>query len=111
MFFAPALPLEIMGWPVEGTDWIRMLGVVTFLVGYYYIHNGRTGQIQFARFTVHGRVSMPFVFTFMVLVFDMNPLYVAFTTVDVLGGVWTWMALRKMNVPVWSHWQPSGAAA
>lgn len=104
MVLAPAMPLEIMGLPVEGLDWIRMLGVVTMIVGYYYLNNGRLGVIQFARFTVHARTLIPFVFLAMVLVFDMSPIYIAFTAVDVLGGLWTWSALKKMNVPVWGEW-------
>ena len=106
MVIAPALPLEFMGLPVEGLDWIRMLGVVTAIVGYYYLNNGRTGGIQFARFTVHARTLIPFVFLAMVLIFDMRPIYIAFTFVDVLGGLWTWSALRSMNIPVWGAWNP-----
>ena len=107
MVVAPAMPLTMMQLPVEGLDWIRMLGVVTAIVGYYYLNNGRTGGIQFARFTVHARTLIPFVFAAMVLVYDMNPLYVAFTFVDVLGGLWTWQALRSMQIPVWGRWQPA----
>jgi hypothetical protein len=36
----------------------------------------------------------------MVLVFDMNPLYIALTAVDFLGGVWTATALRKQGMTV-----------
>jgi len=104
MFLLPSVPLELLGLPVEGTDWIRMLGIVTTLIGYYYFNNGRKGALQFARFTVHGRISMPFIFGTMVLAFDMNPLYVAFTAIDVLGGLWTWKALQGMQIPVWRDW-------
>ncbi len=102
MILAPALPLQILGWPVEGLDWIRMLGVVTMIVGYYYIQLGRNDVLDFCRYSAQMRIIIPFVFTAMVLVFDMNPLYIALTAVDFLGGMWTATALRKQGMTVFA---------
>lgn len=100
MIIAPALPLQLLGWPIEGLDWIRMLGVVTMIVGYYYLQLGRNDVLTFCKYSAQMRLLIPVVFTGMVFAFGMNPLYIALTAVDFLGGVWTWQALRKQNIPV-----------
>ena len=102
MIVAPALPLQILGWPIEGLDWIRMLGVVTAIVGYYYFQLGRNEVLGFCRFSAQARIVIPFVFLGMVLVFGMNPLYIALTAVDFLGGLWTASALRKHGMTVFA---------
>lgn len=102
MIIAPALPLQILGWPIEGLDWIRMLGVVTMIVGYYYLQLGRNDVLTFCKYSAQMRLLIPLVFTGMVFAFGMDPLYIALTAVDFLGGVWTWNALRKQNIPVFA---------
>ncbi|GEM_PF-818823 len=100
MILAPALPLQLMGWPVEGLDWIRMLGVVTMIVGYYYYQLGSNNVLAFCRYSAQMRLIIPLVFVAMVFAFDMNPIYVGLTLVDFLGGLWTWSALRKQGMTV-----------
>lgn len=100
MVLAPALPLQILGWPVEGLDWIRMLGVVTMIVGYYYYQLGSNNVLAFCRYSSQMRLLIPLAFVIMVLTFGMNPIYIALTLVDFLGGLWTWSALRKQGLPV-----------
>lgn len=102
MIIAPALPLQILGWPIEGLDWIRMLGVVTMIVGYYYWQLGRNDVLGFCRYSAQARIVIPFVFAVMVVAFDMNPLYIALTAVDFLGGLWTASALRKQGMTVFA---------
>lgn len=102
MIAAPALPLQILGWPIEGLDWIRMLGVVTMIVGYYYLQLGRNDVLAFCRYSAQMRIIIPVVFLFMVLAFGMNPLYIALTAVDFLGGLWTASALRKQGMTVFA---------
>lgn len=100
MMFDPALSLRILQLPVEGLDWIRMLGVVTFIVGYYYWNLGRANVLVFCRWSAQMRLLIPFVFAALVLAFDMNPLYVGFTLPDFLGGLWTAAALRRGGLTV-----------
>lgn len=100
MMFAPQLPLQIFGFPVEGLDWIRMLGVVTTIVAYYYWRLGNAEVEVFCRFSAQARLTIPLVFLALVLLFEMRPIYIALTAGDFLGGLWTWHALRGLGVPV-----------
>ncbi len=98
MIFAPALLLRILGFPVEGLDWIRMLGVVTTIVAYYYLRVGRSGFTPFFCWSVQMRSLIPLVFTTMVLMFGMNPIYVLLTLPDFFGALWTWRALHTEGI-------------
>ena len=100
MMLAPALPLKILGFPVEGLDWIRMLGVVTVIIAYYYWRLGKDEILSFCRYSAQMRLTIPLVFIALVLSFGMNPLYIGLTAGDFLGGLWTWHALRQQNLPV-----------
>lgn len=100
MMLMPELPLRLLGLPVEGVDCIRMLGAVTFIVGYYYWHLGRADVLVFCRYSAQMRLLMPLLFVAMVLAFDMRAFYIAFTLPDILGGLWTAMALRREGLTV-----------
>ncbi len=102
MMLVPQLPLQIFGFPVEGLDWIRMLGVVTCIVAYYYWRLGSDEVLSFCRYSAQMRLSIPLVFVALVLAFDMNPLYIALTAGDFAGGLWTWQALRQQNIRVFA---------
>ena len=45
-------------------------------------------------------LTIPLVFLALVLLFEMRPIYIALTAGDLLGGLWTWHALRGLGVPV-----------
>lgn len=100
MIFVPELMLKILQFPIEGLDWIRMLGVVTTIVAYYYWRLAADGVELFARYSAQMRLFIPLVFVAMVLAFDMNPIYIALTAGDFAGGLWTWSALRKQGMPL-----------
>ena len=105
MMLTPELPLKILGFEVAGLDWIRMLGVVTCIVAYYYWRLSQDNVLTFCRYSAQMRLSIPLVFLCLVTIFDMNPLYVALTAGDVAGGLWTWYALRKQGIPTFGAYQ------
>lgn len=73
MVLAPQLILEVLGFPVEGLDWIRFLGIVVLIVGYYYFNLGRSGIVPFFRWSVQMRILILPVFIALILVFHMKP--------------------------------------
>lgn len=98
MILAPALILQVMGFPVEGLDWIRFLGVVVLIVGYYYFNLARANVTAFFRWSVQMRTAIVPVFIALILVFDMQPIVFLFVVPDFLGAMWTWSALRREGV-------------
>ncbi|MGJ8669486.1 MAG: hypothetical protein ACSHXK_08370 [Oceanococcus sp.] len=103
MMLVPALPLQIFNFPAEGLDWIRMLGVVTTIVSYYYWRLSKDNVVSFCRYSAQMRISIPLVFIALVLLFDMPPLYIALTAGDVAGGLWTAVVLRQNGMTVFAR--------
>lgn len=98
MVLAPGLILDVMGFPPEGTDWIRFLGVVVLIVGYYYFNLARSGVIAFFCWSVQMRLAIVPAFAVLILGFDMKPVYMLFVVPDFLGALWTWALLRREGV-------------
>ncbi|RJF89667.1 hypothetical protein D3874_24075 [Oleomonas cavernae] len=98
MILAPALILQVMGFPVEGLDWIRFLGVVVLIVGYYYFNLARANVTAFFCWSVQMRTAIVPVFIALILVFDMQPIVFLFVVPDFLGAMWTWSALRREGI-------------
>lgn len=98
MILAPALILQVMGFPVEGLDWIRFLGVVVLIVGYYYFNLARSNVTAFFCWSVQMRTAIVPVFIALILIFDMRPIVILFVVPDFLGALWTWNALRKEGI-------------
>ncbi|PWR22496.1 hypothetical protein [Zavarzinia aquatilis] len=98
MVLAPQLILQVLGFPVEGLDWIRFLGVVVLIVGYYYFNLGRSGIVPFFRWSVQMRIAIVPVFVALILIFDMKAFYILFVVPDFLGALWTWRALAREGV-------------
>lgn len=82
---------------LEALPWVRVLGVVLLILGFYYFMSGWGEQTGFFRATVWGRwFSFPL---FLVLGWaGLLPMLMAFgTLLDVAGATWTYLALRKQG--------------
>ena len=91
---APNLLLRTLRIAETDDPWIRVLGVVISLLGYYYITAARADSISFFRATIRARLVVPVAFTILVALQLADPLLIAFGLVDALGAAWTWTALR-----------------
>lgn len=77
--------------------WIRVVGVMTLGLAYYYIQAARHGLIGFYQLTVVVRVGVFLVFLGLVL-FKLAPtVLILFGTVDLAGALWTWKAGHKSS--------------
>lgn len=91
---APALVLRPLGFAAPLDLWVHVLGVVTVVLGAYYVEAARTGLVPFFRATVPVRAAVFVVFGVFVAM-GKAPLALGLVgTVDLLGAAWTWMGLR-----------------
>jgi hypothetical protein len=95
LIFFPNLLLGMMGMPETTEVWIRILGLLTGIIGYYYHRNGTANNRIFFPFTVHARVVVFLSFVVFVALKMASPMLIGFGVVDLLGAVWTWRALRR----------------
>ena len=92
------VPHPILAWfgLSAGDDfWIRMVGVLVFAVGCYYLLVVRARLVAFYPWTVPARY---FVAGFMVLMFALGKVGAAillFAAIDAAAATWTWCELRS----------------
>ena len=95
LLVVPNLLLSVLGLAAASEIWVRVLGAVAVVLGYYYWECGAAQAKAFFRASVTGR----FVFAALcvgLVVFMAAPWQLLlFGVVDVLGALWTIAALRK----------------
>jgi hypothetical protein len=91
----PDLTLSLLGFPVEGTLYLRLAGIVMGIVGYFYIQTARQELVPFFRLTVHVRIAAFVLFGVLVALSLAQPLLAFFGVIDLIGAIWTWSMLRK----------------
>lgn len=90
----PNLVLGMLGFPATDEIWIRVLGVVTLVLAYYYISAARADLKTFAQWTVPARIGVFAAFTAFVVLGFVGPVMILLGSVDLLGALWTGWALR-----------------
>lgn len=90
----PDLALQALGLPTAGDLWLRVMGMVVVVLGYYYVRAGRAELTPFFRWTVHTRPWPLVVFTVLVALGLARPVLILFAVGDLVGAIWTAWALR-----------------
>jgi hypothetical protein len=95
MVLVPNLLLGILGFHPTSEIWIRVLGLFTFTVGIYYYHSARHEQIEFFRATTIGRLFFFLATVGLVFVFNQSVMLAAIGSIDLLGALWTYAAIKN----------------
>jgi hypothetical protein len=91
---APAFLLGLFGLDAPQEVWIRVLGAIVTILGFYYVFAARHETKDFFWATVWGRPAVIVFFTAFVLLGLAEPVLILFGVVDLLGAGWTFAALR-----------------
>jgi hypothetical protein len=92
---APNAILPILGFPETTETWVRVLGALALVVGYYYWVCGVANVRAFFVATVQGRMVFCAAGLALVVWADAPPALIAIGLVDVAGAGWTLLALRN----------------
>lgn len=95
LLVAPNFLLVTFFLPSTNEVWIRVIGVVVLFLSFYYIQAARTGLIEFFRWTVFARPTLIIFFIVFVLLGYADPPLILFGVVDLLGAIWTGLALKS----------------
>jgi hypothetical protein len=93
----PNVLLGLVGYPTTEEVWLRVLGVVTVILGYYYSVAARNELTSFFRASVFARPLLVVFFIAFVALGIAEPILVLFGVVDLLGAVWTGLELRQQG--------------
>jgi hypothetical protein len=93
----PAIILPLLGYPSTFDVWVRMTGLLTTVLGFYYIQAARHGMLPFFRWKIGGHAIG--IFVMLSLYFgNIAPSPILLTAlIDLGAALWTLSALRKEN--------------
>ncbi len=95
LLVAPNFLLGIFFLPTTTEVWVRVVGMLVLFLGFFYTQAARKGMTDFFRWTMYPRSTVILFFAaFVVLGFAKPPL-ILFGVVDLLGVIWTRLALRS----------------
>ena len=95
LVFAPNLLLTTFGFPATTEVWIRVLGLVVFNVAIYYWFAAKSEAKPFFLASVYARAFILLAFVALAVLGLAQPMLVLFGAVDTLGGIWTFISLRR----------------
>lgn len=91
----PNLLLSLFLIPPTDEVWIRVVGVLVFNIGVYYLFAARSESRELLLASVYTRALVLLSFALFALLGLAEPVMVLFGAVDCLGGLWTLHALRR----------------
>ena len=92
---APNVLLPLFGFPQANDVWIRVAGMLTAMLGYYYVQCARAEIRRFFELSVGVRCAVFVFFAAFVALGCVGPMLLLIGSVDVAGALWTALALRS----------------
>lgn len=91
---APNAILWLLNQPPTDEVWIRIVGMLAFILGFYYFKAARNDLVLFIRWTVYGRVAGFLMFFILGLGGFGPPVLIFFGLVDGAAALWTHRCLK-----------------
>jgi hypothetical protein len=95
LLLSPNLVLGLFGFAPTGEIWIRVLGALALILGYYYWACGTVNDKAFFKATIPGRLAFCALCVALVAAASAPVPLLAFGVAEVLGAAWTYLALRS----------------
>ena len=91
--FIPNTVLPLFKFPKTNEPWIRVLGSVVLILGFYYIIAAQNELTPFFWATVVGRFALLVSFIVLVVTKKAQPMLLMFGVIDAAAGLWTLLTL------------------
>jgi len=91
---APNLLLSVFGMAATSEVWIRVVGVLVFNIGIYYVYAARCEAKAFFQASVYTRTLVLASFAAFAVLGFASPVLILFGVADFAGGIWTHLTLR-----------------
>jgi hypothetical protein len=91
----PNLLLSTFQLPETNEVWIRVVGVLVFSLGIYYVFMAQTNNTMFLSLSVYIRVSILIWFIAFVVIGWAPTMLIMFGAIDFIAALWTYVELKK----------------
>lgn len=100
LIFVPNVLLNAFGVASTHENWIRVVGVLTGVIGIYYLVASRRDFAPIIAASVPVRFALTASFVAFVILDRADPSILFFGVADAVGATWTWLALRVEARPL-----------
>jgi len=91
----PNALLRLFFSPPTTEVWVRVVGMLVFLLGFYYFQVARNEVKNFFQWSVYARISVLFFFIGFVIAGLAPPVLILFGVIDAAAAIWTQLSLRS----------------
>ncbi len=95
LVLVPNVLLSLFYFPETSEVWIRIVGMLVLILGFYYFQAAKNDLRSFSQATVYGRAAVLIFFIAFVLLDFAQPMLILFGAVDALAALWTQLSLRS----------------
>ncbi len=95
LFIIPNSILSILGLPQTTEVWVNVAGLLTFILGIFFINMSKKDIHPFFVTTVYCRAIFALGIIILIVVYNAPTRLLLFSAVDVIGLCWTISALRS----------------
>lgn len=95
LVLVPGVVLSVLGFPPAADGWVRVVGVLAVCVGAYHVVSARNELRPYLRASVGVRLGFAMGLAGLVVTSQMPRALLLFAAVDLLGAIWTAVALRS----------------
>ncbi len=95
LLVAPNVLLGMFFLPSTTEVWVHVVGMLVLFLGFYYTQAARKEMTDFFRWTMYPRSTVILFFVAFVLLDFAKPSLILFGIGDLLGVIWTGLALRS----------------
>jgi hypothetical protein len=95
LVFSPNVLLSFFDVTETHEVWIRVVGMLVLIIGYFDFMASRNEMLAFFRWTVPARLSVPVFFVVFVALGFAPPILILFGVIDAAAAIWTAACLRN----------------
>jgi hypothetical protein len=98
LMVVPNTLLELLGYPPTREVWIRIVGMCFGGLAFYYALGALENLRRFIQLTVLARSLTIVFFSLLYFLGLSRPVLIVFGVIDLLGAIWTELALRRETI-------------
>jgi hypothetical protein len=89
--------LTTLGFAATSEPWVRVVGALATILGYFFLRLSGSNIEVFYPWTVHARFGFASALTALVILTLAPVNLLLFAVLDLVGGLWTFFALRSQT--------------